>query len=208
MEAQLRELMVVLPVKVSADYDPSAKPATVKLQPTIQMRRQKANGEVINQSLPEIPKALVHFGGGGGFALTHPVKKGDEGLMLVSSRCLEGWMQRGDVQPQDHVRYHDLTDAVFLPGVRSKPRALANVSSDTVQLRSEDGNSFIELGSSTVKIKFGDGGEFIFHSDGKFTATGNVVAGQGTGDQISVQDHKHAGVQTGGNQTQKPVAGT
>lgn len=207
LESFQRELMVVLPVKV-VSYKADDKPATVRLQPTVQIRRQMPNGDVVNQSLPEIPRAPVHFSGGGGFVLTHPISAGDEGHILVSSRCIEGWMQQGGVQPMAHARYHDLTDAIFIPGLRSQPRALPNISTNSVQLRSDDGQAYLDFTSAQMTIAFPGGGQFVFKSDGTFTATGNITAGQGGADQVGVQTHLHSGVQSGGSQTQQPVAGT
>jgi GpV Apex motif len=50
--------------------------------------------------------------------------------------------------------------------------------------------------------------KFTFDNQGNFTASGNVTAGQGTGDQVEVQHHIHSGVQPGGSDTGPPVAGT
>lgn len=206
IESNNRELMVVLPVKV-VSYNAADKPATVRLQPTIQMRRQKPDGQVINESLPEIPRAPVHFLGGGGFAMTHPINPGDEGHIMVSSRCIEGWMQQGDVQPMPHVRYHDLTDAIFIPGLRSKPRALSNISTNSVQLRSDDGNAVLDFQGGQMELTFSGGAKFTFKSNGDLEISGEIIIKKGTLD-IHGSTHKHSGVQTGGSLTNAPVAGT
>ncbi len=43
---------------------------------------------------------------------------------------------------------------------------------------------------------------------GTLTVTGNVTAGQGTGDQVDLLGHIHGGVLTGGGDTGPPVAGS
>jgi len=66
-------------------------------------------------------------GGGGekskGYMLTFPLKKGDECLAIVSSRAIDRWHEKGDVQNQATARMHDLSDVIILPGMKSKPRA-------------------------------------------------------------------------------------
>jgi hypothetical protein len=206
-ESSMRDLMVVLPVKV-VTYNGEDQPPTVKLQPTVQIKKQMPDGKVVNVTLPEIPRAPVHFAGGGGYTLTHPISEGDEGHIMIASRSIESWMDKGGVQPPAHAHYHDLTDAIFIPGLRSKPRALSNLSTNSVQLRSDDGNAVLDFTSSTMKLTFSGGGEFVFNSNGDFTATGEITRGLGTSNSVKLGTHKHSGVQTGGGQTNVPVPGT
>jgi hypothetical protein len=203
----MRSLLIVLPVRVVA-YDGNDKPPTVSVQPTVQVRRQNPNGQVVNESLPKIPRAPVHFVGGGGFTLTHPISEGDEGHIVVSSRCFESWMEQGDIQPMAHARYHDLTDAIYIPGLRSKPRSLENLSTNSVQLRSDNGNAVLDFKEDRMELTFAGGGKFTFKADGTFEASGEIEAKHGTGNSIKVTTHKHSGVMTGGGQTLQPVPGT
>lgn len=108
----------------------------------------------------------VHFVGGGGFTITHPVKKDDEGLMIFSSRALDGWHQDGDVQEQIIPRRHHLSDGIFIPGLRSDPRKFGGngngvggraqktkkPSTDTLQIRTDSGDYYIELTDKDVNI--------------------------------------------------------
>jgi hypothetical protein len=184
-----RNLMVALPVKV-VSYDHAGKPPSVRLQPTIQVRRQMPNGDVINQTIPEIPKAPVHFPGGGGFTITHPISAGDEGHIIVSSRCIEGWMQSGDVQPMTHARYHDLTDAIYVPGLRSGPRTLSNINTTACQIRTDDGNCAMTFSAAGVTFSF-PGGSVTLDNNGNVHATGEIVRGHGTGGSVTLGQHTH-----------------
>ena len=59
----------------------------------------------------------VCFPGSGGWKVTFPISKGDTGLLIFCSRSIDRWLSEGgSVDPQDD-RTHDLSDAVFVPGL-------------------------------------------------------------------------------------------
>lgn len=96
--------------------------------------------------LPILPDVPVVFPGGGGFALTFPVAAGDECLVVFASRCIDAWWQSGGVGEPMEPRMHDLSDGFALVGVRSQARRLSPaVDSGNVQLRSDDGKTFVEM---------------------------------------------------------------
>jgi hypothetical protein len=126
---------------------------TVEVQPSVQRRVRRPDGKWINETLSLCVDVPVHFPSGGGFSLTVPVKQGDECLLVFSSRCIDGWWAKGGVQPQTIPRMHNPSDGFAILGTRSKAKALANVSTSTVQLRSDDGKTLIEIdGSQTVRL--------------------------------------------------------
>lgn len=101
---------------------------------------------VDHQVHPDVP---VHFAGGGGVTATHPVKKGDEGLVVYADRALDSWRtQGGTAQPIDD-RMHHLGDGTYIPGVRSDPRKLQQVSNDAHHVRSDDKKHVSELHPQT-----------------------------------------------------------
>lgn len=80
----------------------------------------------------------VVFPSGGGFTLTFPIQEGDECLLFFNDRQLDNWFAQGAGQAPTIGRLHDLSDAFALVGIRSSPRALAGVSTASVQLRSDN----------------------------------------------------------------------
>lgn len=93
------------------------------------------------RTIAEYPLLLhvpVEFTGGGGYSMTYPVKPGDECLVVFNDRELDNWLTSGGGQPPTTSRMHDLSDGVAFVGIRSNPRAIANVSTDAVQLRSDN----------------------------------------------------------------------
>lgn len=197
---------------IVVSYDVDAQ--TAQIQPTIQAQIQdKDSGAWSNTTLPVCLDVPVIFPGAGGYALTFPLKEGDEGVVLFSARCIDAFWQQGGVQPQAELRMHNLSDGMFIPGRISQPKKLANVSTTAPQLRNEDGSVYIEIqdgglikmkpGAAGVEIDgnlnvtgtitwpkgtFGGTGGVI---DGIITATGDVRAGEGGADQVGLKTHGH-----------------
>lgn len=128
-------------------------PLTCSVQPTIRIPVRAIDGTVASQALPLLVDCPVQFPSGGNCTLTFPVASGDECLVVFASRCIDGWWQSGGVQEQAEIRMHDLSDGFVLLGFRSKPRALASVSTTATQLRSESGSTYIEMNPTLQKVK-------------------------------------------------------
>ena len=135
---------------------------TVTVQIAIREKRLMADGTEQWVEIPQLVDVPIVFPRAGGYAVTFPVKEGDECLVIFGDMCIDAWWQSGGVQNQIDCRRHDLSDgfAVFAPW--SQPRVLSNYSTDSVQLRNEDGSAYVEISGSTVNIKGGtvniDGG--------------------------------------------------
>lgn len=175
----------------------AGKPYTANVQPSIQgqVLDQKGNWSSVTMAL--CVDCPILFPGGGGFQLTFPLAKGDEGLLVFAARCIDAWWQSGGVQPQAEIRMHDLSDGFFLPGQLSQPKVpSAGFSSTNVQLKTTAGVALLDITPTGIAI------------NGALTVTGNITAGQGGADQVDMQNHTHGGVSTGGSQTLKPTAGT
>jgi Phage protein Gp138 N-terminal domain len=124
---------------------------TVEAQPTIQAQVRQPGGKWVDTTIALCVDCPVLFPGGGGFTFTFPIAKDDEGLLVFSSRCIDAWHQQGGVQKQADLRMHDLSDGFFIPtGGLSLPKVVANVSANSAQLRSNDGNTVIELAAGNV----------------------------------------------------------
>lgn len=126
---------------------------TCVLQPTLKARIQKPDGSLEWVSYPQITDAPLHFPSGGSVSITFPVQAGDEALAIIPDRSPDAWQQSGGEQQLVDVRMHDLSSAFALVGFRSSPRALQDVSSESVQIRSDDGNTLISLKGDEVTVK-------------------------------------------------------
>lgn len=186
-------------------------------------------GKVLNQSgawedreMPLLINLPIVWPGGGNFQLTFPLASGDEGLIVFAQRCIDSWWQSGGVQSQAELRMHDISDGFFIPAMLSQSKAPSTAAStSTVQLRSADGATYIEVapgnlvnvhasaGSTftgpvafTGPVTFGStisgtGGGAI---SGSLAMAGNVTAGT-----VSLNSHVHGGVTSGGASTTGPV---
>lgn len=203
--AQLEDLQsriwTSLPVVViDPGYDDTNQ--TVTVRPTIKGRRLKRDdGGVwrwVDEEMPAMAQVPVEFPTGGGLTLTFPIKVGMEGVVAFQSRAINVWWDQGGVQPVltpngiGSLRQHDLSDAIFRPGARSKPNALRNVSQTSTQLRTDDGQSYLDF-SATTGLKMVIGGTEVFKvdKDGNLTAKGEVTRGVGTGDSVTLGHHTH-----------------
>lgn len=179
---------------------------TCSVQMATQMQVFEKDGTWSWASLPLLEDVPLCFQGGGGYALSFPVAAGDEALIVIAHRCIDAWWQNGGVQPQAEFRMHDLSDGFALPGVRSQPRVIPNVSTDSVQLRSDDGLAYVELAGNHVCNVRAPGG--INLNGVTIDAAGNLVSPTtltGTqnvfGDGVPLKGHVHAGVSRGGSNT-------
>jgi hypothetical protein len=103
-------IRVCLPAKVVKVRGPQH----VDLKPLI---RQQVYGTPADY--PIIAGALVSMPVGGSYALTVPLAIGDTGLLLCCDRSLDAYTGSNGVTPVDPAdqRCHNLTDAIFLPGL-------------------------------------------------------------------------------------------
>jgi len=157
-----------------------------------------------------LPKCPVEFPSGGGFTLTFPVEQGDECVVEFSKATIDAWWQNGGVQPMGRYRVHDLSDGICRVGVRSKPRVLSGISTTTVQLRSDDGEAYVELASGHICNVVAPGGINLngvtIDSSGNIATPGGINAtGDILGEGVNIKTHVHSGVTTGSGDTGPPV---
>ncbi|EGT5186459.1 translation initiation factor IF-2 [Cronobacter sakazakii] len=144
-------LRVSLPGIIQS-FDPIACTCTV--QPAISGQVADEAGQFKSAPLPLLVDVPVVFPRGGGCTITFPVKAGDECLVVFSDRCIDFWWQNGGVQEPVDPRQHDLSDAFAFIGPQSQATVIKNISTSTMQMRTDDGAAYIEIdpNSHTVNI--------------------------------------------------------
>lgn len=218
----MKEINVSRPGRVITFYseDCTADIAVAQLQVT----SVKPDGTETIAPLPTLLGVPVSFQGGGGVTGTFPIKAGDECILLFNDRELENWQFTGGGQPTT-ARLHDLSDAYAIVGIRNKTRALANISTTTAQLRTDDGTTFAEIDPvnnivnltspnvinlnapivnimGVINVVNSLGVTNPCNINGTVIATGDVQSDSG-GHKLNT--HVHSGVQTGGGDTGGPV---
>lgn len=178
-------------------FNPDTMTATV--QPAIQMTVRDDKGRTTPSDRPLLLDCPVQFPAGGGCTLTFPVQPGDECLVVFASRCIDAWLQSGGVQGQVEPRMHDLSDGFVLLGFRSQPRVIPAVSTTATQLRSDDGQAFVEIDPGSHAITAKTPGPLILSAplvtiEGDVKVTGRIDAdGDVKGGSISLDNHTHPG---------------
>lgn len=120
---------------------------TLSVQPAIQGQQDFPDGTTEAVNLPLLVDVPIVWPRAGGFALTFPIKVGDEVLVVFGDRCIDSWWQSGGVGAPLEPRMHDLSDAFAILAPASQPKAqeLTNVSGTSVQLRNLAGTAYLEI---------------------------------------------------------------
>lgn len=220
-------LRVSLPGIIES-FDPIA--CTCSVQPALKGQTADELGNMKSAPLPLLVDVPVVFPRGGGCTITFPVKAGDECLVVFSDRCIDFWWQSGGVQETVDPRQHDLSDAFAIVGPQSQANVISNISTTTLQMRTDDGFAFIELDPNSHAINIvAPGGldvkaplsEFsnAVKVNGLFTWLGGMVGSLATGTAAKISGaiqfigtltsngkdisdgHTHKGVQKGNDNT-------
>lgn len=204
-----------------------AATVTVKIAQQ-QVTSIQADGTRTLAEYPVLLKVPVYFPAGGGYTLTFPIAAGDECIILFNDREIDNWLINGGGTAPTSGRVHDLSDGMALVGLRSNPRALTGISTTTTQLRSDDGHNYVEVAAgivninATVKINLTAPQVNIIATETNITGIidvenqngsltpctvhGDIITdGDVVADGVSLHNHIHSGVQTGGGDTGPPV---
>ena len=118
-----------------------------------------------------------------GYAITMPIKKGDEVFLSVSDRGIDNHQIEGGVQdpPElNSVRHHDLTDAVAIVGELSAS-CLDSYYSDGISVQNKAGSTYLRVNDSSVSAAASGGGDFSLEG-GVLAINADI---QHTGDQTT-----------------------
>lgn len=151
--------------------------------------------------LIEVP---VYFAGGS-YVLEHQIEPNDEGVIIFSQRCIDAWVNTGGVAENPIMRFHDFSDAMFLPGLRSQPNKIESFSNDGIRLRNADASHYIWLkNDGTMELK-NDNSTMTISASGAFN-------GEFTDFNVNSTTFTHNSVNVGDNHTHVPgtynVSGT
>ena len=170
----------------------------------------------------EVP--IINFLGGSS-SIQMPLAVGDYAVLFVVERCFDEWYSGNDFKPPLEARVHDYSDCIALVGLKNMQGELdiptvITMLGDTYQ----EGN-YEHLGNRTQTGDYTLTGDFTINGqtikNGNLTVNGNItINGTGGGgtvnasnvtinltggdviaDGISLKNHKHGGVQSGGSLT-------
>lgn len=181
---------------------------TCEAQPAIQGTVTTEDGTQKSVNLPLLVDVPIVFPSAGGFTITLPLTIGDEVLVVFASRCIDAWWQSGGINRPMEARMHDLSDGFAIPGPKSQPHVIPNISSSGAQIRNNSGTTYVEI-SATGKIKLVSPAGIDITGNvevtGSIKATLDVKAGTLTPlTTISLLTHTHT-TTTPGNPTSGPL---
>lgn len=173
MHAHALALRVAMPATVAAVKGDQ----TVDVQPLFKARYRN---QAAPTDLPILPAVPVVMPMGAAFQIYLPLSVGDPGWLMFADRSLEKWaasLGTTAVDPRDN-RAHDLSDAVFLPGLVTPANNTHDGSSD---LAITAGQAQLRLAQAgTIKLlNRASGQELMAVLDALFqqvTALANAVA--------------------------------
>lgn len=215
IEQHMSRIWTSAPARV-LKFDPggNGKAPTVDLQITIKSFVKQPDGSQKAVDLPVLKGVPVHYPGGGGMNITFPLAEGEEGMVTFTSRSPDTWQQSGGDQVPTDSGVSNLSNGFFQPGLKSNPKAIANISTTSTEIRSDDGNTKISMsGAGGVSVATdkavsisaaagvsmtGGAGGMTF--TGTMTVTGDIIL-----NGISLKDHKHTGVVPGGGTSTGPT---
>lgn len=205
------ELYTALPGHVLS-FDPSTQLAQVQ----IGILSRDGDGTTYEPApIAEVPVQTY----GHSFVVEVAIGPGCEGLILFSKKCLDGWITTGGVaQNPVESRAFSVTDAFFIPGLRSMPGAVSAHRNDGIRLRNAAGSQYVWLkesgdieatnGAGTIKIAAsGDitiTGGMVNINGATVDTGGRITAAETTSGGIAFTTHTHGGVQGGPSRTSTP----
>ncbi len=137
-------------------FDPATQTVTctINYQKTIfQLNEQTQQYSAVLFNYPLLAKVPVVILNGGQAGLTFPITQGDQCLLLFNDRSIDNWFQSGQVGPVPQSRFHSLSDAIALVGIRN----LNTVISAYDMTRALLFNGSAGVGVSSTKIKIFNG---------------------------------------------------
>lgn len=189
MRQALMDTRCATPAFLVEDMDPNEQTVTVQI--AIQERVRTPTGAQW-WDIPPIVHVPVVVPRGGGFSVTLPLKKGDEGLLVFCDTCFDNWWVNGQnnsppahtspaatavsgSQTQFEVRRHYVHDCGFIPGMWSQPNVLDNYATASLQIRSDDGQTTIDVSEGAVTLSADAGATTVLVDSSGVAVKGAVV---------------------------------
>jgi hypothetical protein len=184
-------------------------PVTQHAQIQIGVVRKDVNGvEFTPTPLIEVP---VQFIGGASHFVEFEINTGDEGVILFSQRCIDGWKTTGGVANAPMLRFHDINDAVFVTGVRSQPNVITDHENDGIRVRNTAGTHHVWLkkdgtittvNENSTLVQSPNGALSYTNNGGSFTVSaGGAFNGEFTSFNVNSSSFTHNGTNVGDTHT-------
>lgn len=199
IETQVKGLInTALPVRIdSVDGNGVGPTGYVSVTPLITQKDGDGNS-IEPQQIPRLPYTRVQ---GGKAALIIDPQPGDIGIAIFAQQDISS-LTTGTTTPvtPGSFRSFDVSDGMYIGGIlNSEPQVYIELKNDnTAKIYA---SSSITLESDNVTLN-----ATMTTVNGDMTINGQLMTtGDQIGEGISLKNHKHTGVQTGGDETGPPI---
>ncbi|TQI80003.1 hypothetical protein FHU10_5146 [Serratia fonticola] len=187
---------------VVVGYDRETNRATV--QPLIS--RLTTEGEPVERAtIASVPVLAL---GGGGFAITFPLKAGDRGWIEASDRDISLFMQTNDKAIPNTLRMHEFSDGRFVPDMFAS-HTLPAENENEVIIQNKSGETLVGVKDDRIRLVVDSASITIDKNGITFAAGGQTLVFNAEGMHHNGTDvganHRHAGVQRGNDESGGPV---
>lgn len=132
------------------EFDSATQTATVQI--ALRERIRNNDLSVAWRAISPLLDVPVMFPRAGNFVITFPVQSGDECLVVFADMCIDAWFSNAGVQNQIEKRRHDLSDGIAILGLWSQPNKLSSISGNSLQIKTLDGSTMIEVKEDTINL--------------------------------------------------------
>lgn len=182
-ERAVMDVRVSMPARI-VSFDAATKTAQVE----IMLKMVDEDDAAVDY--PPLTDCPCVFTRGGGFHVVHPYKAGDNGLVLFSDRCLDGWFESGQAAVPMDYRIHSMSDAYFIGGADNMTD-VSPVQSDAMFIGKDDNSAGLQINADGSVVLKGT----------SFTIEPITNAAQVNVNGKPVDGHTHSGVQGGSSNT-------
>lgn len=184
----------MIPAKVIA-FDRATNRAQV--QPLIKMIT--TSGELVSRA--NVASVPVFQFSGGGFVLNFPLNAGDYGWLKATDRDMSLFIQSFKESEPNTFRKHSFEDSVFFPDIM-RGYTIPSEDLENAVWQNYSGSVRISLWPNKIKMT----APLIELETTTLDVLGTITAGVDViTNGISLKDHRHSGVQTGGGNTGTPI---
>ena len=182
-ERAVMDVRVSMPARI-VSFDPATKTAQVEIM------LKMVDEDDAPVDYPPLTDCPCVFTRGGGFHVVHPYKVGDNGLVLFSDRCLDGWFESGQAAVPMDYRIHSMSDAYFIGGADNMTN-VSPIPQNAMFIGKDDNSAGLQINSDGSVILKG----------ASFTIEPVTNAAQVNVNGKPVDGHTHGGVQGGDSNT-------
>lgn len=191
-ENAVMEVRVSMPARI-VSFDSATRTATVE----ILMKMVAEDDSPIDY--PPLVDCPCVFTRGGGFHVSHGYKQNDNGVVMFSDRCIDGWFESGQAAVPMDFRVHSMSDAYFI-GAADNMTDVSPIIDGALFIGKDDNSAGLQINlDGSVIIK---GTSFTIQPP--VTAASTIdAAGQITANGKPLDGHDHSGIQRGDSRTDK-----